>query len=139
VNNGRPEEKGHSNTAGNEPIPQNTSIDNFQPSSLSRYVFTKPKLRSQTIPKEGTMKSILKILLLSVASVALQPIVRASPDTPLDSAKSKLQQDMKAAVLDEALTIPQLKELQASVATLKAAREAHHPGDPVDLLTCPYK
>jgi hypothetical protein len=83
------------------------------------------------------MKSIVKTLLLCVSFVALQPIVRASSDTPLDSAKSNLQQDIKAAVLDDAITVPQLKELQANVDTLKAAREAHHPGDPVDLLT-PY-
>lgn len=83
------------------------------------------------------MISNFKTLSLSVILMALQPILSAALDVPSDPSKEKFQQDIKAAVLDEAITIPQLRELQTNLDTLKAAREARRPDAPVDLLT-PY-
>src|SRR6201996_9727803 len=50
-------------------------------------------------------------------------------------AKEKFQQDLKAAVLNQGITIPQLKELQAQAQILKAYKAQQTPGAPVDLLT----
>jgi hypothetical protein len=50
-------------------------------------------------------------------------------------AKDKFQQDMKAAVLNGSITIPQLKELQAQSQILKNYKAQQTPGAPVDLLT----
>src|ERR1700748_1811902 len=50
-------------------------------------------------------------------------------------AKEKFQQDLKAAVLNQSITIPQLKELQAQSQILKAYKANQTPGAPVDLLT----
>jgi hypothetical protein len=49
----------------------------------------------------------------------------------------KFKEDMKTAVLNGSITVPQVKELQTNAETLKAAREERQPGGPVDLLT-PY-
>lgn len=53
------------------------------------------------------MISISRTLSLSVILVALQPIVSAALDVPSNPAKEKFQQDIQAAVLDEAITVPQ--------------------------------
>src|SRR6202021_4230475 len=52
-------------------------------------------------------------------------------------AMDKFKEDMKTAVLNGSITVPQLKELQANAETLKALKENQQPGAPVDLLT-PY-
>jgi hypothetical protein len=51
--------------------------------------------------------------------------------------REKFQQDLKAAVMSESITVPQLKEIQANIAVLKEAKGEEKPGAPVDLVT-PY-
>jgi hypothetical protein len=77
------------------------------------------------------MKKTLGTLFLSLFLTAQQPAVFAQ-DSP---AKDKFQQDMKAAVLNGSITIPQLKELQAQSQILKNYKAQQTPGAPVDLLT----
>jgi hypothetical protein len=67
-------------------------------------------------------------LLLSFAS----PFSAFAQDNP---AKDKFQQDLKAAVLNGSITVPQLKELQAQSQILKNLKAQQTPGAPVDLLT----
>jgi hypothetical protein len=75
-----------------------------------------------------TLSLILVVLLqLSVATLFGQ--------TAEDAANDKFKQDIKAAVLNGSITIPQLKELQANAETLKAYKAAQKPGAPVDLMT----
>ena len=52
-----------------------------------------------------------------------------------DPATDKFKQDIKAAVLNGSITIPQLKELQENAEALKAYKAAQRPGGPVDLIT----
>jgi hypothetical protein len=51
--------------------------------------------------------------------------------------RDKFQEDLKAAVMSESITVPQLKEIQANIAVLKEAKGEEKPGAPVDLVT-PY-
>jgi hypothetical protein len=51
--------------------------------------------------------------------------------------KEKFQEDLKAAVMSESITVPQLKEIQTNVAVLKEAKGEEKPGAAVDLVT-PY-
>jgi hypothetical protein len=75
-----------------------------------------------------TLSLLLVVLLqLSVATLFGQ--------TAEDAANDKFKQDIKAAVLNGSITIPQLKELQANAETLKAYKAAQKPGAPVDLMT----
>ncbi len=50
-------------------------------------------------------------------------------------AMEKLQQDLKTAVLNGSITVPQVKQLQTDAETLKNARSNQIPGALVDLLT----
>ncbi|WP_433966609.1 hypothetical protein [Tunturiibacter gelidiferens] len=50
-------------------------------------------------------------------------------------AKEKFQQDLKAAVMDQSITVPQLKEIQGNLAILKEAKSEQQPGAPIDLMT----
>jgi hypothetical protein len=77
------------------------------------------------------MKRILGALSLSFVLAAQLPTALAQ-DNP---AKDKFQQDMKAAVLNGSITIPQLKELQTQAQILKSYKAAQTPDAPVDLLT----
>jgi hypothetical protein len=77
------------------------------------------------------MKRILGALSLSFILAAQLPGAFAQ-DNP---AKDKFQQDIKAAVLNGSITIPQLKELQAQAEILKNYKAQQTPGAPVDLLT----
>jgi hypothetical protein len=81
------------------------------------------------------MKNRYEVAALLLAFAMVQPMAMCAVDT--DPATEKLEQDMKTAVLNGSITIAQVKQLQASAATLKAARTEHQPGAPVDLLT-PY-
>ncbi|AXC11276.1 hypothetical protein ACPOL_1940 [Acidisarcina polymorpha] len=58
-----------------------------------------------------------------------------APDS--NPATEKFHQDIKTAVMNGSLTIPQVKELQASLAALKESKAAQKPGAPLDLVT-PY-
>jgi hypothetical protein len=71
-----------------------------------------------------------------MALIAASPKFAAAQDES-NPVKEKFQQDLKAAVMDENITIPQLKEIQANVAILKEAKGEQQPGAPVDLVT-PY-
>ncbi len=51
--------------------------------------------------------------------------------------REKFQEDLKAAVMSESITVTQLKEIQANIAVLKEAKGEEKPGAPVDLVT-PY-
>jgi hypothetical protein len=61
--------------------------------------------------------------------------VAIAQDKPTSPAQAKLRDDMKAAVLNGSITIPQLKELQANAEILKTYKAEQVPGAPVDLLT----
>jgi hypothetical protein len=82
------------------------------------------------------MKRKLRVLSLSLFLVAQLPLIFAgAQETASDTAKDKFHEDIKAAVLNGSITIPQLKELQANAEILKAYKAAQKPGAPVDFLT----
>ena len=74
-------------------------------------------------------------IVAAVSIAALPRLVAAQDESNL--VKEKFQQDLKAAVMDQSITVPQLKEIQANVAILKEAKGDQQPGAPVDLVT-PY-
>jgi hypothetical protein len=82
------------------------------------------------------MKTMLRALSLTVVLAAQLPLAFAGQiGDSSNPAKDKFQQDIKAAVLNGSITIPQLKELQANAEILKAYKANQKPGDPVDLIT----
>jgi hypothetical protein len=85
------------------------------------------------------MKHVLRALSLSIILISLHQappaMAQAAASNP---AMDKFKEDMKTAVLNGSITVPQLKELQANAETLKAVKENQRPGAPVDLLT-PYQ
>jgi hypothetical protein len=85
------------------------------------------------------MKQVLRALSLSIILITLHqaPSAMAQAAAP-NPAMDKFKEDMKTAVLNGSITVPQLKELQANAETLKAVKENQRPGAPVDLLT-PYQ
>jgi hypothetical protein len=93
----------------------------------------------EPIEKEEIMKIALRTVSLSIVLLALlhapSAMAQAEPSNP---AMDKFKEDMKAAVLNGSITVPQVKELQANAETLKAAKGERLPGAPVDLLT-PYR
>ncbi len=85
------------------------------------------------------MKNILRALSLSIILFTLHPVPSAKAQAAASSpAMDKFKADMKTAVLNGSITVPQLKELQTNAETLKAVKENQRPGAPVDLLT-PYR
>jgi hypothetical protein len=78
------------------------------------------------------MTRILGILSLSVALAAQLAVAQQAPASP---AQQKFRDDLKAAVLNGSITIPQLKDLQANAEILKAYKAEQKPGAPVDLIT----
>ena len=80
------------------------------------------------------MKRILGTLALSLVLTAQLPQAFAAPQDS-NPAKDKFQSDIKAAVLNGSITIPQLKELQTNAEILKNYKAEQTPGAPVDLLT----
>jgi hypothetical protein len=85
------------------------------------------------------MKRSLRALSLSLVLAAQLPIAFAAPqETASNPASDKFKADMKAAVLNGSITIPQLKELQANAEILKAYKTGQKPGAPVDFIT-PWK
>jgi hypothetical protein len=77
------------------------------------------------------MKKILGTLSLCFVLAAQAPVALGQ-DNP---AKDKFQQDLKAAVMNGSITIPQLKELKEQSDVLKNYKAQQTPGAPVDLLT----
>ena len=85
------------------------------------------------------MKNILRALSLSIILLTLYQAPSAMAQAGASSpAMDKFKEDMKTAVLNGSITVPQLKELQANAETLKSVKENQTPGAPVDLLT-PYR
>jgi hypothetical protein len=85
------------------------------------------------------MKNVLRALSLSIVLLTLhQPPSAIGQAAASNPAMDKFKEDMKTAVLNGSITVPQVKELQTNAETLKAAREERQPGAPVDLLT-PYR
>jgi hypothetical protein len=81
------------------------------------------------------MTRLLCTLSLSLVMASQLAIAQDKPTSP---AQAKFRDDMKAAVLNGSITIPQLKELQANAEILKTYKAEQVPGAPVDLLT-PWK
>jgi hypothetical protein len=77
------------------------------------------------------MKKVFGAIALSLVLATQLPGALAQ-DNP---AKDKFQQDLKAAVLNGSITIPQLKELKEQSDILKNFKAQQTPGAPVDLLT----
>ncbi len=85
------------------------------------------------------MKNTLRALSLSIVLLALYQVPSMAQAAAASSpAMDKFKADMKTAVLNGSITVPQLKELQTNAETLKAVKENQRPGAPVDLLT-PYR
>jgi hypothetical protein len=78
-----------------------------------------------------TMTRILGILSLAVV-LAAPAFTQQAPVSP---AQQKFRDDLKAAVLNGSITIPQLKDLQANAEILKTYKAEQRPGAPVDLIT----
>ncbi len=79
------------------------------------------------------MRTFLRISLQLVLAVLLSTAVSAQDAA--SPAMEKFKQDMKTAVLNGSITVPQVKQLQADAETLKSARSEQTPESPVDLLT----
>jgi len=73
--------------------------------------------------------SSLFMLMLSILST---PVAAQDEANPL---REKFQQDLKAAVMSQSITVPQLKEIQDNIAVLKEAKGEEKPGAPIDLVT----
>jgi hypothetical protein len=65
------------------------------------------------------------------------PSTLVSAQDEANPLREKFQQDLKAAVMSESITVPQLKEIQDNIAVLKVAKGEENPGAPIDLVT-PY-
>jgi hypothetical protein len=74
------------------------------------------------------------VLVAALIFTSSWPIAAQEQSNP---AKEKFQQDLKAAVMDQSITVAQLKEIQGNVALLKEAKSEQQPDAPVDLTT-PY-
>ncbi|NYF91134.1 hypothetical protein RBB79_16060 [Tunturiibacter empetritectus] len=83
-----------------------------------------------------TRKTIAFSAFLMAALLCPSSVYVIAQDEP-NPVKEKFQEDLKAAVMNESITVPQLKEMQENLATLKAAKAEQQPGAPVDLMT-PY-
>jgi hypothetical protein len=95
-------------------------------------------MKRDDLQENAFMRSAVKVLYLFLAVIMLQPALFAlQADTP-NPAREKFQDDMKTAVMNGSITVPQVKELKANAETLKSVRENQTPGAPVDLLT-PYR
>jgi hypothetical protein len=81
------------------------------------------------------MKKNLCTLSLLLVVLSQLSVATLRAQTAEDAATDKFKQDMKAAVLNSSITIPQLKELQQNAEALKAYKAAQKPGAPVDLMT----
>ena len=82
------------------------------------------------------MKRNVRVLSLSLVLVAQLPMAFAGPQgNASNPATDKFHQDIKAAVLNGSITIPQLKELQTNAEVLKAYKAEQKPGAPVDFVT----
>lgn len=76
----------------------------------------------------------LSSFLMAMLFIPSTLVVAQDETNPL---REKFQQDLKAAVMSQSITVPQLKEIQDNIAVLKEAKGEEKPGAPIDLLT-PY-
>jgi hypothetical protein len=75
------------------------------------------------------MRSNLRNLSLSLILVAQMPLALANAqESASNPVTDKFHQDMKAAVMNGSITIPQLKELQENAEVLKAYKAEQRPG-----------
>jgi hypothetical protein len=88
---------------------------------------------------KNTLRALSFTIILCVPHQAPSLMAQTAASNPAmdNAAMDKFKADMKTAALNGSITVAQLKELQTNAETLKAAREEHQPGAPVDLLT-PY-
>jgi hypothetical protein len=78
--------------------------------------------------------AVLSAVLMAPLSFAFTASANAQESNP---ATDKLEQDIKAAVMNGSVTIPQVKDLKANLEILKNAKAEQQPGAAVDLVT-PY-
>jgi hypothetical protein len=83
------------------------------------------------------MRKLFRNIPVQLVFTMLLPALVAAAQEP-NPAMQKFQEDMKSAVLNGNLTVPQVKQLQTDAETLKSAKSEQAPGAPVDLLT-PYR
>jgi hypothetical protein len=95
-------------------------------------------MKRDDLQENAFMRSAVKVLYLFLAVIMLQPALFALQAGTPNPAREKFQDDMKTAVMNGSITVPQVKELKANAETLKSVRENQTPGAPVDLLT-PYR
>lgn len=81
-------------------------------------------------------KAIIFSVILMATSIVSSSVLVKAQDEP-NPVKEKFQQDLKAAVMNESITVAQLKEVKENLAILKEAKAERQPGAPVDLMT-PY-
>jgi hypothetical protein len=81
-------------------------------------------------------KAIIFSAILMVTSIVSSSVFMKAQDEA-NPVKEKFQEDLKAAVMNESITVAQLKEIRENVAILKEAKSERQPGTPVDLMT-PY-
>jgi hypothetical protein len=77
---------------------------------------------------------VLSVFFLAMLSTSSTLVIAQDEANPL---RVKFEQDLKAAVMSQSITVPQLKEIQDNIAVLKEAKGEEKPGAPVDLVT-PY-
>ena len=80
------------------------------------------------------MRELFRTLSVQL-SFAILLSASANAQEAASPAMEKFQQDLKTAVLNGSITVPQVKQLQADAETLKNARSEQSPEAPVDLLT----
>jgi hypothetical protein len=81
-------------------------------------------------------KAIIFSAILMATSIVSSSVFVKAQDEP-NPVKEKFQEDLKAAVMNESITVAQLKEIKENLAVLKEAKAERQPGEPVDLMT-PY-
>ncbi|WP_353070979.1 hypothetical protein [Tunturiibacter gelidiferens] len=101
---------------------------------------TSVALSAQNFQKAGSMKSqrkaiIFSAILMMTLIVSTSVFVKGQNET--NPVKEKFQEDLKAAVMSESITVAQLKEIKENLAILKEAKSERQPGAPIDLMT-PY-
>jgi hypothetical protein len=84
---------------------------------------------------QNSLRNLSLALSVLLLSTSLSGIAQETASNP---AMEKFRQDMKTALLNGSLTIPQARELQTNAEILKNARAEQTPGAPIDLLT-PYR
>lgn len=81
----------------------------------------------------NSLTAVVLSSLLIGAFASYPPAWSQTPES--NPAAEKFQEDIKAAVMNGSITIPQVKELKANLEILKAAKAGSEPGAPVDLMT----